>query len=88
MSVHATPPRQPGGDAQRRELVQHDRTGYLVPPRDDRALAGAIEHLIGHPDTREAFGRAGLEFAHRMFDAGANTRAVIELYEKLLVSTL
>lgn len=41
------------------ELVAHDRTGILVPPRDAQALAVAIRTLIENPELRRQFGAAG-----------------------------
>lgn len=35
-----------------REIIRHNQTGYLVPPRDARALAGAIVAMMSDPDTR------------------------------------
>jgi len=44
-----------------RDVVDHDTTGLLVPPEDDRALAAAIESLLDDPDRRRRMGRAGRE---------------------------
>jgi phosphatidylinositol alpha 1,6-mannosyltransferase len=41
------------------DLVDHGRTGYLVPPGDAGALAGAVARLAGDPRLRRAMGRAG-----------------------------
>jgi glycosyltransferase involved in cell wall biosynthesis len=41
-----------------RELVDHGRTGLLVPPDDPRALADAIASLVECPDRSAALGRA------------------------------
>lgn len=41
------------------ELVEHGRTGLLVPPGDARALAEAIESLLADPAKAESFGAAG-----------------------------
>jgi glycosyltransferase involved in cell wall biosynthesis len=41
------------------EAVEEDRTGLLVPPRDDASLADAIVRLLGDATLRADFGRAG-----------------------------
>jgi glycosyltransferase involved in cell wall biosynthesis len=39
------------------ELVEHGKNGFLVPPREPRALAAAIRHLAGYPKLRADIGR-------------------------------
>lgn len=41
------------------EIVEEGRTGRLVPPGDDAALAEAIRWLLDHPDQARAMGEAG-----------------------------
>ena len=41
------------------ELVDHGRTGYLVPPRDERALADAIVRLLQDKKLRRQLGSNG-----------------------------
>jgi starch synthase len=41
------------------ELVDHGRTGYLVPPRDPNALADAIVLLLSDKERRRQFGENG-----------------------------
>jgi glycosyltransferase involved in cell wall biosynthesis len=41
------------------ELVEHSRTGLLVPPGDSSELAGAILHLLEHPSIASQMGLAG-----------------------------
>jgi glycosyltransferase involved in cell wall biosynthesis len=42
-----------------REAVTDGETGFLVPPRNPPALAGAIKQLIDSPELRARFGAAG-----------------------------
>ena len=46
-----------------RDVVRHGRSGFLVPPRDVRALAAALEILLRDPARRAAMGRSGRELA-------------------------
>ena len=41
------------------ELVEHGRTGYLVPPRDEKALAAAIVRLLQDQELRRHMGANG-----------------------------
>jgi glycosyltransferase involved in cell wall biosynthesis len=49
------------------EIVEHGRTGFLVPPRSPAALAQEIARLAGDPDARKAFGDAGRARLERSF---------------------
>jgi len=39
--------------------IDDGKTGYVVPPRDERALADAIVRLLRNPDLRRQFGASG-----------------------------
>lgn len=41
------------------EIVDHERTGLIVPPNDADALAHALEHLLSSPDAAAALAHAG-----------------------------
>jgi phosphatidylinositol alpha 1,6-mannosyltransferase len=41
------------------DLVDHGRTGLLVPPGDADAVTGAMRLLAGAPGLRQEFGQAG-----------------------------
>jgi len=42
-------------------------TGTLVPPRDSRATAQALQHLLGDRSTRAAYGVAGCDRVHARY---------------------
>lgn len=54
------------------ELVEHERTGLLVPPRDPAALAQALRDLHGDGALRRRLGAAGRDKVLREYDAYAN----------------
>jgi colanic acid/amylovoran biosynthesis glycosyltransferase len=57
------------------ELVEHERTGYLVTPGRSDELADALERLLEDSERRAAMGRAGRVKVMRDFnpeDLGAN----------------
>jgi glycosyltransferase involved in cell wall biosynthesis len=51
------------------ELVEHERTGLLVSPRDPAAMAGAIERLYREPGLGARLGAGAREKVGRVFDA-------------------
>lgn len=67
-----------------RELVTHGETGWLVPPKDARALAEGIRRLLGDPALALSLARRAGEWveAHRSMDQTA--RAYKDLYASLL----
>ena len=43
------------------EMLEHDRSGFLVPPDDAGALAGAVGSLLADPERAQALGQAAHE---------------------------
>jgi len=66
------------------EVVQHERTGLLVPPGDEAALATAIARLLAHPEERDAFAALGRRRVESLFRAAPMTRKVEDLYEEIV----
>lgn len=66
-----------------RQVVEHGRTGLLVPARDPTALAAAIARLAGDQALRRAFGAAGREKALREFSDRKVIQATLQVYERL-----
>jgi glycosyltransferase involved in cell wall biosynthesis len=50
------------------ELVEHGRTGLLVPPAAASALAAALQRLSDDPDLRQRLGREGRRAVLERFD--------------------
>ena len=51
-----------------RQVVEHERTGLLIPVRDPDAIAAAVRRLAENADLRRTMGEAGVELARREFD--------------------
>jgi glycosyltransferase involved in cell wall biosynthesis len=62
------------------EVVEDERTGLVVPPRDPAALAAALDRLLGERRVADAMGRAAAEAVESLSAA-----AVTRRYEELLV---
>jgi len=64
------------------ELVEEGASGFLVPPCNPEALAGAMERMMGLPEEqRRAMGRRGRERMERSY----SVRAVIEMWREALM---
>jgi glycosyltransferase involved in cell wall biosynthesis/phosphoheptose isomerase len=59
-------------------------TGVHVPPRDPDRLADALASLLADRDRCEAFGRAGIERARRLYDWRRIAAATLDVYERLV----
>ena len=66
------------------ELVEHGRTGWLVPPRDPVALADRLRALLLHPDQRHSMGSAGRARAREMFSLDRMVRDISSIYDEVL----
>jgi glycosyltransferase involved in cell wall biosynthesis len=68
------------------EVLEHERTGILVPPRDAAALGRSLTILLGDPQRRQALGEAARS-ASRRYDIGACVAQMQDLYDEVLAET-
>jgi glycosyltransferase involved in cell wall biosynthesis len=66
------------------ELVVDGVSGIVVPPRDARGIADAIEKLYRDSDLRERMGIAARERIATAFRNEDTVRKTIALYEELV----
>lgn len=66
------------------EVVEHDANGFLVAPRDTRALRDAIEMLVVNPLLRKRFGAVSRLRAITSFDLSIIARQTTQTYRQLL----
>lgn len=62
------------------ELIEHGRSGWLVPPYDPTSLAGAIERLRETPTLRARLSQAALARVRADFDLARNVRQLSGLF--------
>ncbi|NIR47291.1 glycosyltransferase family 4 protein [candidate division KSB1 bacterium] len=62
------------------ELVEHNKTGLLVEPRDVQGLANAILKLVHDRKLRKTMGAAGREKVLREFDLRKNAEELSKLF--------
>jgi glycosyltransferase involved in cell wall biosynthesis len=68
------------------DVVQHDRTGFLVSERSPEALATAISQLLARPDRGQALGAAGRMHALATFAPESVARRYIDIYRAAIAS--
>lgn len=66
------------------EAVLHGETGLLVDERDDRALAEAMDQILGDPYLGSKLGKRGREYVCDVFDLSKQTAKLEDIYETLL----
>lgn len=64
------------------ELVEHEKTGLLVPEHDPEAIAGAIERILADRATAAALADAARERVEREFDLRRNAARLRALLEE------
>ena len=65
------------------ELVQHERTGLLVPPKNPNRLAKAIIYLLNHKQQAKKMGNTARRVAERFFDISVSLKRYEKLYCQL-----
>ena len=65
------------------DLIEPEKTGWLVPPEAPDALADALRHACQHRDRCARMGDEGRRMSQR-FDWSVVARLHLELYEKIL----
>jgi glycosyltransferase involved in cell wall biosynthesis len=68
------------------EAVVDGETGFLVPPRQPKALAQAIVRLLVDPDLAKYMGASGRARAEAMFDAKTTAEKTVGVYKDVLAS--
>ena len=67
-----------------RDVVQHDSTGLIVPPRDAKRLADTISTLANDPRRRARLGMAARQLIVTQFDLRHVANTMRQLYLELL----
>jgi colanic acid/amylovoran biosynthesis glycosyltransferase len=65
------------------EIIEHGVNGIIVPPRDERSLAGALEELARDGALRRKLGRAARKKVEERFDINRNAQEYASLFRRL-----
>lgn len=66
-----------------REVIDHSKTGLLVPVRDVDSLVAAIKTLLQDKGLRSTMGKNARKFVEKQFDSSVVTEKHLALYRKL-----
>jgi glycosyltransferase involved in cell wall biosynthesis len=69
------------------ETVEDGGNGYVVPAREPRSLAQAVERLVADPDLRRRFGQRSRELAETRFGWTNAARLTQTIYKQLASQT-
>lgn len=67
-----------------REIVCHNKNGFLVPPHDTLALSKAIILLLENKDLRKKMGQRGREIVMKEFSEEIINKQTIAFFDKVL----
>ena len=67
-----------------RDVIQHNRTGLLVPPGDRTALARTLDDLLGRDGCGGDLGRAGRLYALSAFAPESAARRYADIYQQVV----
>ncbi len=63
-------------------INQHHITGFVVPPRDSAALAGALHEILRNPHLQKSFGIAARERVHNFFSRAAMVVHLMQIIQE------
>ena len=66
------------------EIVKNNKTGLLMPSKEPKALASAIEALVDDAHLRKIMGAAGRRRVERYFTWERIAKKTLEIYENAL----
>jgi len=67
-----------------KEIVKDGENGFLVRPKDAKALAEAIQKILQDANLARNFGESGYRFVRENFDLSLMVSSYEKLYQKLL----
>ena len=69
------------------EVVANGQTGYIIEPRDRKALVDRLLSLLNNPGLAEQMGREGQRLVRRKFSVEQMVQSTSELYRQVLCSS-
>jgi len=69
------------------ELIEHNQSGLLVPPKNSKQLAETIAFLIDNPERRKKFSQNARERILKDFNLQKNVSKLKSIFESVLVNS-
>jgi len=69
------------------EIIEHERTGLLVPPAEPRSIAASIRFLLQHPDFARQLSESGRRRVESCFSSRRMASGIVSVYDSLLGCT-
>ena len=66
------------------EFIRDGLSGFLVPPRNSKALASSIEWFVEHPEAWGPMGRAGRVHVESLFGLERSNKRLLEIYHSAM----
>lgn len=66
------------------EIIEHGRTGYLIPPADKQAISEAIINLLNDEITAQSIAKAGQDRVKKEFSVNRMVKEIEEAYRGLV----
>ena len=70
------------------QVIVDGKSGFLVPSRDESALAERLQYLIEQPGIWPEMGRAGRKFVEEQYDIKKLNNRLVEIFQALLAGDL
>ncbi len=70
-----------------RQWLRHEETGLLVPPKDPRAIVGAVRKILDSGDGGETMGQEGITLIREHFSPGMHVRGLLRLCQSMVLSS-
>ena len=67
-----------------REIIEHEKNGLIVPPRDEEALLNALKWMVEHPDERERMADHAHPMVASRYEQGFVRQCLKDYYKELL----
>lgn len=67
------------------ELLIHEKTGFVVPPKDEKAIAERVCQLLENPELAKQFGERASKHMQEVFNVDVSVEKLFSLYEAMIM---